>query len=402
MNQSVLVLPGTVWQIPLIKKLKDKGYRVIVVHPTSDGAALPFADDVVFADILDKGAVLTAAKRKGVVGVMSDECDIATPTLAYVSSKLGLPTQTEPIAKLFTDKSQMRDFCVKHNLPCPRYRVCKDLDEALDFYHSLGSKMIIKPIDANSSRGVFTITSEIELMDKFDKSLFYSHHRSVVICEQFIDGAEFSVDGIRLPQGHVSLAVSEKTQFDYNKNLDNYLFFSYDNPYYDYDRLRLINNRFVDASGLPFGFTHAEYRYENGEFYLLEIGARGGGNLISSHIVPALTGIDTYSLLIDMFVGNMVDSTIDISSLKTDKIAVLQFFDTTERGGTVKDIQGLEWMDSKEEILYYQLNFQKGDTIHRPTDGGNRIGFYIACCSNREKMSALQSEINEHFLIEYE
>ena len=53
---------------------------------------------------------------------------------------------------------------------------------------------------------------------------------------------------------------------------------------YDYDRLREVNNRFVELSGLPFGFTHAEYRYENGEFYLLEIGARGGGGLLSADV----------------------------------------------------------------------------------------------------------------------
>lgn len=402
MNQTVLVLPGTVWQIPLILKLKKKGYRVVVVHPHADAPALPYADGFVCADILDKESVLTAAKSLEVVAVMSDECDIATPTLAYVSSQLGLPSQTEPLAMLYTDKSLMRDFCVKMNLPCPKYRVCTNVKEALSFFRLNGPRIIIKPIDANSSRGVFTISSENELIAKFELSICYSHHRRAVICEQFINGSEFSVDGICMPQGHVSLAISEKQQFEYNKNLDNYLFFSYDNPRFDYDRLRSINDRFVEASGLPFGFTHAEYRFENGEFYLLEIGARGGGNLISSHIIPALTGIDTYSLLIDMFVGKEIDSRIDKPSLKNEKVAVLQFFDTTETGGKVKSIQGIDFLDSMKEILFYQLNFKVGDTIHRPTDGGNRIGFYIACCKNRNDMSILQSAVDNHFCIEYE
>lgn len=397
-----MVLPGTVWQIPLIKKLKERGYRVAVLHPYPDAPAFKYADEIVYADILDRDAVLEAARRLEVVAVMSDQCDIATPTLAFVSSQLGLPSQTEPMARLYTDKSLMRDFCRDHGLPYPAYRVCETVDEAVDFFHSLHHKMIIKPIDANSSRGVFTIEDEGQLRRLFDASIGYSHHRKAVICERFISGSEFSVDGIRLPQGHVCLAISEKNQFDYNRNLDSYLFFSYDNPCYDYDRLREVNNKFVELSGLPFGFTHAEYRYEDGEFYLLEIGARGGGNLISSHIVPALTGLDNYGMLIDMFVKGEVNETIDPQSLRNGKVAVLKFFDTTEAGGTVARVRGTDLLDSRKEVLYWQMNFKPGDKICRPTDGGNRIGFYVACTDSREAMESLQDEIDRKVVIEYE
>ncbi len=188
MQPIVMVLPGTVWQIPLIKKLKERGYMVAVVHPYPDAPAFKYADKIVYADILDREAVLKAAKELNVVAVMSDECDIATPTLAYVSAQLGQPTQTEVMARLYTDKSLMRDFCREHTLPCPKYQVCESLEEAVIFFRSLGARMIIKPIDANSSRGVFTIESEEQLRYCFDNSIAYSHHRRAVICEQFIAG----------------------------------------------------------------------------------------------------------------------------------------------------------------------------------------------------------------------
>ena len=402
MKNMIMVLPGTVWQISLIKRIKALGYKVAVVHPYENAPAFEYADEIVLADILDREKVLAEAKRLDVCAVMSDECDIATPTLAYVSSQLGVPSQGIDMAALYTDKSQMRDFCKQHCLPCPDYQVCTSLDEAIAFFRHLNYKMIIKPIDANSSRGVFTISSEKELRDKFEESISFSHHRKAVICERFISGAEFSVDGIMTPYGHFCLAISEKQQFSYNKNLDSYLYFSYDNENYDYDRLREIDTKYVEASGLPFGFTHAEYRYENGEFYLLEIGARGGGNLISSHIVPAMTGIDNYSMLVDMFVGNPLEKTLCQDDLKTSKVAVLNFFDTTEEGGVVKSVKGLDFLGSSKDVLYHQLNFKIGDRIQRPTDGGNRIGFYIACCENREVLSKLQDEIESKFSIEYE
>lgn len=401
-EKMIMVLPGTVWQIPLIKKIKEKGYKVAVVHPYENAPAFKYADEIVYADILNQEACLEAAKRLNVCAVMSDECDIATPTLAYVSTKLGLPSQGEAMAKLFTNKYLMREVCVANNLPCPEFKLCRTLDEAIGFYRKLNAKMIIKPIDANSSRGVYSIYSEDDIKTHFDETIGYSHHEKAVICERYITGAEFSVDGIKLPSGHVSLAISEKQQFSYNQNLDSNLIFSYYSDNYDYDLLRKINNEFVEKSNLPFGFTHAEYKYQDGQFYLLEIGARGGGNLISSHIVPALTGIDNYSILIDMFTGNEVREEIVQENLNKEKAAILHFFDTTEEGGKVKDIKGLDFLESNKNVLFYQMNFKIGDYIKRPTDGGNRVGFYVACCDNMDALNDLVSLVDKNFEIVYE
>ena len=155
------------------------------------------------------------------------------------------------------------------------------------------------------------------------------------------------------PQGYFNLVISEKTQFSYNKNLDEFLYFSYNNPKYNYDRLREINKQFVEASDLPFGFTHAEYRYEDGEFYLLEIGARGGGAEISSHIVPAMTGVDNYSVLIDMFTGSPIEHPVKFDEGYESRCAVLKFFDTTEKGGVVKKVKGLDFLDKHPDVLNY-------------------------------------------------
>ena len=42
--------------------------------------------------------------------------------------------------------------------------------------------------------------------------------------------------------------------------------------------------------------------------------------------------------------------------------------------------------------------FKEGDSIKRPTDGGNRIGFYVACCENkqalRDLMIAIENKVN--------
>ena len=97
-------------------------------------------------------------------------------------------------------------------------------------------------------------------------------------------------------------------------------------------------------SGLVFGFTHAEYKYEDGEFYLIEIGARGGGAMISSCITQYMSGYDTYRYLIDCSLGNIKDVDFSIRPEYWERSAVLKFFETPKGGGVVRKIEGLDYL----------------------------------------------------------
>ena len=57
-KETVIVLPGTRWQIPIICKLKKRGYRIIVFDLYEGQTAYEFADEHQLVDILDKEAVL--------------------------------------------------------------------------------------------------------------------------------------------------------------------------------------------------------------------------------------------------------------------------------------------------------------------------------------------------------
>ena len=89
----------------------------------------------------------------------------------------------------------------------------------------------------------------------------------------------------------------------------------------------------MELSGLPFGLTHAEYKYRNGKYYLMEIGARGGGNLISAYIVPLVSGVDVYDYLIDKTLGKRCKENIVVSEKAMKRRAVLNFFDTNGKKG---------------------------------------------------------------------
>ena len=400
--KKILLLPGTKWQIHLAKKIKEKGYKLYVVDPAQDAPCKKYADVFLQADIFDNKSIDQFIQCDPIDAVISDECDIATVVIARIGEKFRLPSIGLEMAGFYTDKRRMRDFCREIKLKYPKYRVCKTKEEVCHFYRELDCTMIMKPIDCNASKGVYTIHSEKDIDIHFLETFSYSRTEKAVLAEQYIYGTEFTIDGIKTPSKHYTLAISEKKHFKHNDNIADELLFSHYNSQYDYEKLKAINDTYILKSQLPFGFTHAEYKYENGEFFLIEIGARGGGNRISSVITQYMSGHDTYNYLIDSAVGKITEYDFSIQEPFRERAAVLKFFHTPYGGGRVRKIYGLDYLDAEPNIQDYSLNFQTGDMIEDCVSDSARIGYYIACCEDMEHLKTIMNHVEEKFDIELE
>ena len=154
-------------------------------------------------------------------------------------------------------------------------------------------------------------------------------------------------------------------------------------------------------SNLQFGFTHAEYKYEDGEFYLIEIAARGGGNMISSCITQYMTGYDTYRYLVECATGNVHDEDFSLRSEYKDRAAVLKFFETPNGGGKVREVRGLDYLEREPDIKHYRLNFKIGDVIEDALNDSVRIGFYIVCSENMQKLRYVIDNVERQFQVIY-
>ncbi len=395
----VLILPGSRWQIQLAQRAKDLGHWLCVVSPEEHPPCADLADDFFRSDIFAVDAIERHAREHDIQAILSDECDIAMPVVAELGERLALPALSAEAAALYTDKSLMRAFCDKHGIGSAAYAVCETEEEAVAFLDGLGKSAIIKPLNSNASHGVFTLHTSDDVRRHFAESLSFSRPSSSVLVEQFIEGTEFTVDGIKTPYAHYTLAVSEKRHFAHNENIASDLYFTHRNPRFDYDLLRATNDAFVMASPLEFGFTHAEYKFEDGAFKLIEIGARGGGNMISSVITQYLSGYDTYRYLIDASLGQATDEDFSIRPEYESRAAILKFFHTPQGGGTVARMEGLDYLQNEPAIKEFQLNFAVGDHIEDAKSDSARIGFYIACAETSEQLDAIVRTVDERFRI---
>lgn len=390
---KVMVIAGGDWQIELIKKVKSMGHFVICSNLYKDSPAFPYADACEVANVLDKKKNLEIAEKYMPDAVISDQSDIAVPTVAYLNEQLGLRGIGVKKAEIFTDKSLQREFCRKNGFAIPDFKVCEGAEDAVCMLEKYG-KIIIKPIDSQSSRGVYTIENIVQLREKFEDSISYSNRKKVFLAEEYIDGDEFTIDGLVVQGHHYPLCISVKEMYAQNPNISRTQTYSYLSQKHDYDMLRASNKALIEAIGLPMGLTHSEYKFHNGKFYLIEAGARGGGSNLSAKIVPFMSGIDNYEYLIKEALGEPVDEErVKNDVFSGDKFVIMRFFDFGE--GLVDAVEGVDFLKNHPLLIDCQMEVKPGDVLKNPEYGRLRPGHFIVGGDDADKVKQAAGEILE-------
>ena len=184
--EKVFVIAGGEWQKPLVRRVRELGYETINSNLYPDSPAFQYADHSEITDVKDLERNLAIGRKYHVDAVLTDESDIAVPTVAYVSETLELPGIGREMASLFTNKYKMCHFAMTHGLKVPEHACCRSGQEAAAFVKDLFEKKIcekaiMKPLDSQSSRGVYILKRPEDAELFYELSASYSSDRSSVI-----------------------------------------------------------------------------------------------------------------------------------------------------------------------------------------------------------------------------
>jgi len=394
-TRTIMVVGGGAWQVPLITKAKHLGHRVINSNPHEDSPGFEVADVGRVADVLDRAANLAIAREFEPDAIVTDQSDIAVPTVAYLCETLGLPGIGSATAKRFTDKSLMRACCRDHDFPHPRFKVCRNLSELQDFFDRGEGSVVIKPTNNQGSRGVVRVDARGDLAPAWEATLAFCCDGQV-LAEDYVGGIELTVEGVKLPDRHLTLAVSVKGHYAHNPMVARRLLYAPRHPEFDHDELAFQHDRFIEVMGLSFGITHTEYKYFDGRFYLVETAARGGGTRISSDILPLFSGIDANALLLRMALGEDPGS---VEPQVGSRHVVLEFFNFEP--GLVAAIEGLEIANRMPGVHELGLTFAVGDILQPPRDDRSRHMHLIAFAESRDALEALVDRVHQTITVRY-
>ncbi len=200
--------------------------------------------------------------------------------LAEARAELGLPGLRPAAARLFRDKSLMKDALARAGVPCARHRLVAGAADAAQFVREVGFPVVVKPPAGAGAKGTF----RVDHLEHLEQAL--ALHRPApgreVLLEEFLTGAEHSFDCVFVdgrPVWHSisrylpsPLEVLETPWIQWAVLLPRHI----DGP--EYAAIREAGPRAIAALGLETGVAHLEwFRRPNGTAAVSEVGARPPG-----------------------------------------------------------------------------------------------------------------------------
>lgn len=372
--ENILVLGAGIFQVPLITKIKNLGYKAVVASIKGDYPGITIADIFVEADTTNFEKILSIAKTYNVAAVVTTGTDVSVPTMAYVSDKLNLKGPSLKAAQIVSSKTNFRNFLAENEFNCPEFKQCMSLQEASNFYNTQKGKIVLKPDDASGSRGVNILPpnlSESEFEIFFKEAMGFSRN-SIVCAESFIEGIEVGGDAFLRNGEFVSFTTT-------HKHMEGVVVKGHTVPAtISDDKLSMIKDEILKITH-KLEYFHGPLNFDviigKSKATILEMGLRNGGNGIVN-IIKHSQNVDLAQLLIDYVTDQKL-----ILPKKLLNRPISSYVFGAPRGGVLKSITSIEELKKGvPEIIDVVLAKKPGDMVEPFTHNANLIGYVIFEC----------------------
>lgn len=310
-QKKIMLLGGIHYLLPVIKAAHEQGYYVITADYLPDNVAHQYSDEYCNVNIIDKEAVLQAAKALNIDGIISFGVDPGVVTAAYVQEQMGLP-QMGPYesVRILQNKDLFRAFLKEHGFNVPQARSYTSRHMALSDIDWFSYPMIVKPTDSAGSKGVTRIDSLEEYADAVDYAFEKSISGSIIV-EEFIDkvGCSSDTDSFLL-NGELKFVSFNAQRFDESAaNPYTPAAYSWPSTFAEYEEyLKKELQRLLSLLNMKTSVFNIETRVaSNGKPYIMECTPRGGGNRLCEMLRYA-TGVDLITAQLRAAVGDSVEN----------------------------------------------------------------------------------------------
>ena len=188
--KKLMILNGSLFQVPLIKAAREEGYYTIVCDRTTTNPGIKLADKHYQLSVLDFDAVLEAAQKEHIDGIISNY-EYSMPVVAKISEILHLQGNPESAVKLIESKYKFRKVLQSAGLFSPEAVESENAAEFCAKAKQLTFPIIIKPSVSSASRGVtiFKNYDEQQMKDSFAVCQKLSLDRKVT-AENYIEARD--------------------------------------------------------------------------------------------------------------------------------------------------------------------------------------------------------------------
>lgn len=389
MQKKLLVLAAGILQVPVIKKAKEMGIYVIAADGDPNAVGLKYADKAIVVNITSEEDVLKVAREELIDGVIHPCSEVSMNVMGRLNDELGLSGITREQAIRATNKHLMREAFEKGNAPSPKSILTDSAEDAWEhLQNDFSTDGILKPSRNSGSRGIAKVVRDMnkaDFINAYNIALNESRDKSVLI-EQFIEGPEFSIE-IIVWNGKVNvLTVTDKK----TTGAPHFVELGHNQPSCfsaaDVETLKSAAVAGVKALGVNNCACHAEAKLMDGKAYLMEIGARLGGDFISTELTHLSTGIDMVAAAINVALG--VEP--NLNPKEEPKGVCIRYFCPTP--GKLVSISNTEIL-ADPRVYLWEIYHKEGDEIPEVTSSLCRSGHVIVTENTPQKAIELADEI---------
>ena len=368
-DKTIMILGASILQLPAIEKSVEMGLKVVALdmNPDAIGFSVPGVIKEVISTI-DIEAAIRAAQKHRIDGVMTLATDMPMRTVAAVVKECGLIGITEDIAIKATDKGEMRKALSLASVPIPNFFIVSGIEECKLAVAQMQSSFMVKPADSSGSRGVIKLDKIDDVKPAYEYAKQFSRNKSVII-EECMIGPEVSVETIAMDGEIYVLQITDKI----TTGPPHFLEMGHTQPtrldcVEDIKKVAIAANK---AIGIENGPSHTEIIVTEEGPKVVEIGARLGGDCITTHLVPLSTGVNMVEACIKIALGEKPNIT---PTLKMG--SAIRYFH--QHAGVVTTIEDVEEAELMEGIQQVSIVHGIGTIVSEIVDSSSRLGFVIA------------------------
>ena len=333
--------------------------------------------------------MLKIAIDEKVDGVIHPCSEVSMAVMGRINEEMGLAGITREQAVKATNKHQMRQAFEAYGAPSPLSILTESAEHAWIVFNTVFSgNAILKPSRNSGSRGIAKIHKGISkeaFVNMYSIALNESRDKSVLI-EQFVDGPEFSVEIIVWDNKVNVLAVTDKK----TTGAPHFVELRHNQPSrFPEDIVTLVSDAAVagvKALGVNACACHAEVKVQDGKAYLMEVGARMGGDFISTVLTRLSSGVDMIAAAVNCALGIEPD----LNPTENGKGVCIRYF--TPKPGVLcgfRNVNVLKHPSVFDSAIYCKI----GDVVHDVTSSLSRCGHVIVTADNADAAVELAEEI---------
>lgn len=396
MQKKLLLLGGDATLLPVIEAAHKRGYYVITCDYLPNNIAHKHSDEYINHSTTDKEEILAWAQSNKIDGVLTFT-DSGVLTAAYICEKMNLAQLgSYKTIEIIQNKDLFRKFLKENDCNAPwfkRYSSWKEVEQDID---KLPYPVMIKPVDAAGSKGVTKVESEKELNDAYEYATNFSIKRPDVIIEQFIDPIGPQIHGdVFVSEGKVVFHYLGDHHFDSNINNLVPISTTWPSTHSGEDIKKVIEQvqQFITKVGFQNGCMNIESRINktDGKAYLIDVGARSGGNY-TPFVIQHATGFN--------FVETMLDFSMEhvMRNQPFNKEGYYGYLVIhSKKEGTLKNVSVDSFLDNK--ILERHDYIQPGGYVRSFRGANAAAGILIVRFDSMDQMLDVSNNLDNYLKV---